>query len=198
MKAETKQWHTYGFHPASLFEASLETLIFWMDLKRFMVDAAGIRKKEAKRKKSLGEIGELYGIKALVDNGFTNIRNLNDVRMNYPYADVFAERNGRKFVISIKARNKWDITGDLNGRYRLMYSKNAFQNAENAEKEFDAEAAWMAIPFEKDEYSVYFGTLKELDDNKAILIRKCMNGEIGETFVLDKYHYLDGDFFRNK
>ena len=58
------------------------------------MDDAGIRKKEAKRKKSLGEIGELYGIKALVDNGFTNIRNLNDVRMNYPYADVFAERDG--------------------------------------------------------------------------------------------------------
>ena len=163
-----------------------------------MADAAGIRKKEAKRKKSLGEIGELYGIKALVDNGFTNIRNLNDVQMNYPYADVFAERDGRKFVISIKARNKWEKSGNLNTNFKLMYTLNAYKNAENAEKQFDAEAAWMAIPFEKDEYSVYFGTLKELDGDRGIKIRKCMNGEIGETFVLDKYHYLDWDFFTNK
>ena len=156
------------------------------------------REKEGKRTKSLGEIGELFGIKALVDNGFTNIRNLNDVRMNYPYADVFAEKNGRRYVISIKGRNKWEVSGKLNGRYRLMYAKNAYHNAEKAEKEFDAEAAWMAIPFEEDKYSVYFGTLNELDGNKGISIRKCMNGNLGETLVLDKYHYLDWDFFTNK
>ena len=70
--------------------------------------------------------------------------------------------------------------------------------AEKAEKEFDAEAAWMAIPFEEDKYSIYFGTLNELDGNKGISIRKCMNGNLGETLVLDKYHYLDWDFFTNK
>ena len=156
------------------------------------------RKKEAKRTKSLGEIGELYAIKALVDNGFINIKNLNDVKMNYPYADVFAEKNGRKYVISIKARNKWESNGRLNTNYKLMYSKNAYKNAENAEKEFSAEAAWIAIPFEINTYSVYFGTLNELEGDKGIKIRKCMNNEIGEILVNDKYHYLDWDFFTNR
>ena len=162
------------------------------------MNEAHTRQKEGKRTKSLGEIGELYGIKALVDNGFTNIKNLNDIRMNYPYADVFAEKDGRRYVISIKGRNKLQNNGELNGRFKLMYAKNAYQNAEKAEMEFDAEAAWMVIPFEEDRYSIYFGTLKELDGNKAVLIRKCMKGEIGETLVLDKYHYLDWDFFTNQ
>ena len=33
---------------------------------------------EAARKKSLGELGELFAIKALVDRGYDRIRNLND------------------------------------------------------------------------------------------------------------------------
>lgn len=35
-------------------------------------------RKEAARKKSLGELGELFALKALVDNRFDRIRNLND------------------------------------------------------------------------------------------------------------------------
>ena len=162
------------------------------------MDEARARQKEGKRTKALGEIGELYAIKALVDNGFTNIKNLNDIRMNYPYADVFAEKDGRRYVISIKGRNKWEVSGRLNGSFHLMRSKNAYKNAEKAEKEFDAEAAWMAIPFDENQYSVYFGTLKELDGNKGIPIRRCMDGYIGEKLVLDKNHYLDWDFFTNQ
>lgn len=44
------------------------------------------------RRKSLGTLGELFAIKALVDNNFSNIRNLNDHKKNYPYADIYAER----------------------------------------------------------------------------------------------------------
>jgi hypothetical protein len=46
----------------------------------------------ALRAKSLGALGELLAIKALVDNGFNNIRNLNDKKRNFPYADLYAER----------------------------------------------------------------------------------------------------------
>jgi len=37
-----------------------------------------INKKEAARKKSLGELGELFALNALVDQQFDKIRNLND------------------------------------------------------------------------------------------------------------------------
>ena len=38
--------------------------------------------KEAARKKSLGELGELFAIKALVDKEFDRVRNLNDRQLN--------------------------------------------------------------------------------------------------------------------
>ena len=44
-------------------------------------------KKEASRKKSFGELGELFAIKALVDNHYEKIINLNDKKMNFPFAD---------------------------------------------------------------------------------------------------------------
>ena len=42
-----------------------------------------IATKEVARKKSLGELGELFAIKALVDNKFEKIINLNDKKINY-------------------------------------------------------------------------------------------------------------------
>lgn len=48
----------------------------------------------ALRARSLGALGELLAIKALVDNGFNNIRNLNDQKRNFPYADLYAEKGG--------------------------------------------------------------------------------------------------------
>ncbi len=45
-------------------------------------------RKEAARKKSLGELGELFALKALVDKKFDRIRNLNDNTLNEPFADL--------------------------------------------------------------------------------------------------------------
>jgi len=64
-------------------------------------------KKEASRKKSLGELGELFAIKALVDNHYEKIINLNDKKMNFPFADLYAEKEGKRFIFSVKARNKY-------------------------------------------------------------------------------------------
>jgi hypothetical protein len=52
-------------------------------------------KKEAMRKKALGELGELVALKTLVDHGFEKISHLNDTkRRNYPFADLLAEKDG--------------------------------------------------------------------------------------------------------
>ena len=75
--------------------------------------------KESKRKKALGELGELIGVKTLVDSGFLAIMNLNDKKMNYPFADLYATKKGKRYVISIKARNKIQRDGNLNSRYIL-------------------------------------------------------------------------------
>ena len=153
------------------------------------------KRKEALRKKSLGELGELFGIKALVDDSFERIKNLNDEKMNFPYADLYAEKESKKYVISIKARNKYQKNNSLNSHYNL--GNNAYKNAKDAEDEYGAKAYWMAIQFDELTHSIFFGSLVELNQRKAIPVRECEEGKIGICLVKDKRHYFDFSFFEN-
>ncbi|WP_196808601.1 hypothetical protein [Butyrivibrio sp. AC2005] len=152
-------------------------------------------KKEAARKKSLGELGELFAIKALVDAEYDRIRNLNDVHMNEAFADIYCEKDGKKYVISVKARNKYQLNGKINNRYNL--GTNAYEKAAVTAKKYDAEPYWMAIQFDEHSYSVYMGALSCLEGARAIPIDKCEKGLIGEVMVHDKRHYFDFDFYKN-
>ena len=116
-------------------------------------------KKEAARKKSLGELGELFALKALVDQKFDKIRNLNDQKMNEKFADIVCEKDGVRYVISVKARNKYQINGKLNTRYNL--GSNANEKALYAEEKNKAKAYWLAVQFDSTSYSIYFGSLEE-------------------------------------
>jgi hypothetical protein len=153
-------------------------------------------KKEAARKKSLGELGELFAIKALVDKKFDRIRNLNDNLMNETFADIECEKGGLKYVISVKARNKYQKDGKLNTRYNL--GSNVYEKALSAEKKYNASAYWMAIQFDHKSFSIFFGSLKELNDSKAIPVDKCEKGLIGEIWELNKRHYFDFEYYTNK
>jgi len=154
------------------------------------------RKKEAARKKSLGELGELFAIKALVDNEFDRIRNLNDRHLNEAFADIECETDGTKYIISVKARNRFQLDGTLNSRYNL--GTRAYEKAAASEKKHKAKAHWIAIQFDKTSFSIYFGSLEELDRKKAIPVDKCEKGEVGQIWCHNKRHYFDFDFYTNK
>lgn len=153
-------------------------------------------RKEAARKKSLGELGELFAIKALVDNGFEGIRNLNDKKRNEPFADLYCEKDGNKYVISVKARNKFQLDGKLNSRYNL--GSNFRVLAENAEKKYMAKAYWLAVQFDSNSFSIYFGSLSELGAANAIPIDKCMSKLVGVPLEENKRHFFDFNFYSNK
>ena len=155
-----------------------------------------LNKKEAARKKSLGELGELFAIKALVDKKFDRIRNLNDNLMNETYADIECEKDGLRYVISVKARNKYQKTGKLNTRYNL--GDNVYEKALSAEKKYNATAYWMAVQFDKKSFSIYFGSMKELAGSKAIPVDKCEKGTIGEIWEINKRHFFDFDYYTNQ
>lgn len=152
--------------------------------------------KEAARKKSLGELGELFALKALVDKKFDRIRNLNDNKLNEKFADIECEKDGIRYVISVKARNKFQKNGKLNTRYNL--GSNAYINSGYAEKKYNAIACWLAIQFDNKSFSIYFGTLSELNNSKAIPVDKCEKGILGEIWEYDKRHYFDFDYYSNK
>lgn len=153
-------------------------------------------KKEASRKKSLGELGELFAIKALVDNHYEKIVNLNDNKMNFPFADLYAEKEGKRFIFSVKARNKYQKNHKLNSYYNL--GSEAHKKAAIAEKEYCAEPHWMAIQFDQFTYSIYWGSLEELNGKRAIPLRQCAVGNIGICLAKDKRHYFDFGFFGNE
>jgi len=56
----------------------------------------------------------------------------------------------------------------------------------------------MAIQFDAHEYSVFFGSLEELNGANAIPVDKCARGEVGEILVNKKRHYFDFEFYKNK
>lgn len=153
-------------------------------------------KKEASRKKSLGELGELFALKSLVDKKFDKIRNLNDDSMNETFADISCEKDGLKYIISVKSRNKFQKNGKLNARYNL--GKDVYSKAINAEKKYSAKACWLAVQFDHNSFSIYFGLLDELNGSKAIPVDKCEKGIIGEIWVYNKRHYFDFDYYTNK
>lgn len=153
-------------------------------------------KKEAARKKSLGELGELFALKALVDKKFDRIRNLNDNTMNEPFADIECEKDGLRYVISVKARNKYQKNGRLNSRYNL--GSDVYKKAISAEKKYNASAHWIAIQFDQKSFSIYFGSLTELNGSKAIPVDKCEKGLIGEIWENNKRHYFDFEYYTNK
>lgn len=160
-----------------------------------MIDCLA-NKKEASRKKSLGELGELFALKALVDKKFDKIRNLNDDLMNETFADISCEKDGVKYVISVKARNKFQKNGKLNTRYNL--GKDIYEKALKAEKKYNAKACWLAIQFDYNSFSIYFGLLYELNGSKAIPVDKCERGLIGEIWVHNRRHYFDFDYYTNR
>jgi len=153
-------------------------------------------KKEASRKKSLGELGELFAIKALVDNHYEKIINLNDKKMNFPFADLYAEKEGKRFIFSVKARNKYQKNHKLNAYYNL--GSDAYRKAETAKQEYCAEPHWMAIQFDQLTFSIYWGSLAELNGKNAIPLGQCAEEKIGTCLAKDKRHYFDFDFFSNE
>lgn len=153
-------------------------------------------RKEAARKKSLGELGELFAIKALVDKKFDRIRNLNDNIMNEAFADIECEKDGFSYIISVKARNKYQKNGKLNTRYNL--GSNVYEKALSAEKKYNSSAYWMAIQFGQKSFSIFFGSLKELNGSKAIPVDKCEKGIVGEIWELNRKHYFDFEYYTNK
>lgn len=156
------------------------------------------RKMEASRRKSLGELGELLALKALVDHGFENISNANDKKFNYPFADLIASKNGIKYVISIKARNKFQKDGTLNGGYKLGEKMEKHSSA--AALEHNATPAWMAIQFDKKSYSVFFGELNILEGRKRIPVRRFVQeGKEGKYCLeFERRHFFDASYFENK
>lgn len=135
------------------------------------------------RDKQIGEFGEKVAAADLEANGFSDITDLNEGHPNNEYGDILAVRNGERFYISVKARNKYRDHGALNDGFNLVKpskSKAAvlayegktpdeitqmlFDRAYALAKNENATAAWVTVPVDAPErrYCSYFGLLSAL------------------------------------
>lgn len=135
-------------------------------------------------------IGEELAPSLLREAGFTVITSLPG---NHPDADFLASKDGRRYLISVKARNKWTNTGELNPRYKLHSKLRSTEKALATARDYGAEYAWLAIQIDRRTYSAFFGTHAQLL-NAQEMGRK-LNGTgipMGERY-LSRYQRLAGD-----
>ena len=122
-------------------------------------------------KSKLGDLGEKIAIDIISrpQNGFINVKNLNVEHPNHPYVDLYAERNDKKYVISVKTRRKYKANGKLNDHYNLIEKSKSVSGKEYelvkalADK-YNAIAAWVVIAGEASVFSVYFGLFASVRD----------------------------------
>jgi hypothetical protein len=120
------------------------------------------------RRKNLGDLGERWTIALLKNAGFKSVQDLNAIKYNHPGGDFLAERNGKLYFITVKARNKYiQRTRQLNAGYNIFPEK-----VRRAAKEYRALPAWITIQLDTENrcYSAYFGTIDALRNPNAVAV----------------------------
>ena len=112
-------------------------------------------------RKEFGDWGERTAMKILGKADFSSIKNLNETEPNHPFGDILAHRDGRNYLISVKARNALTQAGKLNSAYNV---RTKGKNVQHLEKRYDARLAWIAIQVFVDDqrYNAYYGTLDDI------------------------------------
>jgi hypothetical protein len=138
----------------------------------------------------LGRIGEALAAERLAQHGFSEVQNLNEKRVNFPFADLVAVRGGRRFLISVKARNEMRQGG---GRRNESYNLIQIRDVANAQLKLnglttaditrrllrevqliaaghDAEPAWVTVAVRANagSYSAYFGLVASLGLKRSV------------------------------
>jgi hypothetical protein len=115
------------------------------------------------RLRALGNWGEKKAIDLLKRAGFSAVTELNADFSNHPFGDICAERNGARYLIGVKTRNKYQASGLINPTYNVR--KRGVDVGAIAEQR-KAIPAWIAIPVipEEQTFSAYFGTILQINE----------------------------------
>lgn len=137
------------------------------------------------RTKWLGDLGERWTEDLLRKAGFRSIRDLNKLRLNHPGGDFIAERQGKRYFITVKARNKYARNRSLNGGYNIYPEK-----VRKAAREYDAVPAWLTIQIDTESrcFSAYFATVDSLRNSDAVAVPM-------STVAVSDYECLAKDTF---
>jgi hypothetical protein len=139
------------------------------------------------RRKELGNLGESWTVRLLKRARFRSIHDLNERRYNHPGGDFRADRDGVRYFITVKARNKYrQGTRSLNGAYNIFPNKVC-----KYAQQYDAVPAWLTIQVDTDlqSFSAYFGTIDSLHNPSAVGVPMTPSAVAGyECLAKDRFN----------
>lgn len=115
------------------------------------------------RTKALGDWGEKKAVALLQKAGFHNVTDMNAEIANHPFGDICAEREGARYLIGVKTRNKYQVSGLLNPTYNV---RKRGADVEAIAQRYNAILAFIAIPVipEEQTFTAYFSTIRQIED----------------------------------
>ncbi len=150
---------------------------------------------EGRRFKTLGDIGESLAFEILNSNHFNDIVDLNECKVNFPFADFSAVKGNYHYLISVKARNKYERSGKLNSRYKL--GSKVYEHIDALLKRDEYRnfiPAWLAISIEIETYDAFFGTIDQLKGGRGINMSPKATQNYEELALGVKHNYDFADF----
>jgi hypothetical protein len=120
-------------------------------------------RERVQRKRALGDWGEKKAVGLLKRAGFRNVRDMNAESFNHPFGDIYAERDAALYLIGVKTRNKYQVSGLINPTYNI---RKRGADVESIARRHRAVLAWIAIPVVPEEqlFSAYFGTIAQIQE----------------------------------
>jgi hypothetical protein len=120
-------------------------------------------RERVQRKRALGEWGEKKAVDLLKRAGFRNLRDMNAESFNHPFGDIYAERDRARYLIGVKTRNKYQVSGLINPTYNV---RKRGTDVKVLAQQYNATLAWVAISVvpEEQRFSAYFGTIAQIED----------------------------------
>lgn len=120
-------------------------------------------RERVQRLRALGDWGEQKAVVLLERSGFGEIRELNTTSPNHPFGDIYATRGGERYLIGVKTRNKYQVSGLLNPTYNV---RKRGVDVKAIARQHGAILSWVAISVipEERSFSAYFGTIEKIED----------------------------------
>jgi hypothetical protein len=121
-------------------------------------------RERVQRLRALGDWGERKTrVDLLKRAGFQHVRDMNAESSNHPFGDICAERDAVRYLIGVKTRNKFQVSGLLNPTYNV---RKRGVDVEAIARQHDAILAWVAISVipEEQSFTAYFGTIDEIQE----------------------------------
>ena len=89
---------------------------------------------------------------------------MNAETVNHSFGDIYAERDGARYLIGIKTGNKYQVSDLINPTYNVR--KGGVDVKKAVAQQYNATLAWVAIAVvpEEQRFGAYFGTIAQIED----------------------------------